>query len=322
MYGIDPGSSDPWSVGYGRIVDGSAPGPWDWYSPGPTPSSRTRRPRRGLTVGVIVAVAVAVIAPQLNHGSSPAVVGSAGIGGVKLPGDLSAVTDATSTNWSGYVAQSSADTEQLASIAAQWTVPSVTCKPGESSSVGIWIGLGGSVHGDTLFQTGTDSACRSGMPVYYAWYEVFPGAPEQFVNQVSSGDRIVAHVSALAQEMVISIQDDGHTGRQLWSTSDTELPTGHPPRTAECILEDPSSAEGKHHQVPFAQFSLAEFQRQSTATRYPCTVTSTNGQAYALGGWASGPWPVTRLTMVDASQNVKATPSQPSSDGRITFSRP
>jgi len=56
------------------------------------------------------------------------------------------------------------------SVSASWTVPAVTCKPGQTSGTFMWVGLQGSDStGAILPQNGVSWGCRNGKPDYWAW---------------------------------------------------------------------------------------------------------------------------------------------------------
>ena len=111
----------------------------------------------------------------------------------------------TSTNWSGFVAQSSPGSYR--SVAGEWTVPSVfgqvkivdegrlpTVVTGPPTYSALWIGMDGNTT-DDLVQAGTEQDARSLLLFgtatnYYAWTEAYPinGITEAF--SVSPGDDI------------------------------------------------------------------------------------------------------------------------------------
>ena len=64
-------------------------------------------------------------------------------------------------------------------VTGQWVQPKANCSKGRTSSVAIWVGLGGyTVGSNSLEQTGTSADCdANGRATYYAWYELVPAAP-------------------------------------------------------------------------------------------------------------------------------------------------
>src|SRR5436309_2119570 len=88
-------------------------------------------------------------------------------------------TDSVSSNWSGYALEPPTGTDlQFTSITGTWTQPKATCSSGSEAASAFWVGLGGEIDTATsLEQTGTSADCNSsGMPSYYAWYEILPAA--------------------------------------------------------------------------------------------------------------------------------------------------
>jgi hypothetical protein len=85
---------------------------------------------------------------------------------------LKALADSNSVannQWSGYAATG----RQFTRVSGSWTVPTAVCPSGSMSSSASWIGIGGTDGGSTVEQTGTDSACKDGVPYYYVWFELY-----------------------------------------------------------------------------------------------------------------------------------------------------
>lgn len=72
------------------------------------------------------------------------------------------VTQATSENWSGYVASGSSGTTQFSSVSGSWVQPAATCTSG-SGYAAFWVGLGGSGTG-TTYASGGGYGSGSGYP--------------------------------------------------------------------------------------------------------------------------------------------------------------
>src|SRR5438034_649359 len=75
----------------------------------------------------------------------------------------------TSTNWSGYGAETNLSTPQINAVSdvrGSWVVPSVTGTSTAYSS--FWVGIDG-YSSSTVEQIGTDSDLSGSTPVYYAW---------------------------------------------------------------------------------------------------------------------------------------------------------
>jgi hypothetical protein len=142
----------------------------------------------------------------------------------------------TSTHWSGY-AVSGTNANQ---VIGTWTVPSVSCAAGENSWSSPWVGIDGDVS-NTVEQVGTDSDCRKGTPLYYAWYEMYPKSAVILPLTVSPGDSVTGEVSY-----------DASSGTFTLTFTDTTTPAQPPFQTTqqskkaqltsvEWILEGPAN---------------------------------------------------------------------------------
>src|SRR5438445_11941508 len=134
---------------------------------------------------VLAAVALSADAAQTVHGLT--------IASHQLrPIIIHHVRDTTvgSSNWSGYAVNGAVGS--VTDVKGSWTVPAVTCAPGETSYSSFWTGIDG-FNSPTVEQTGTDSDCQSGVPTYYAWYEFYPG-PAFLITDITvrPGDHLSA----------------------------------------------------------------------------------------------------------------------------------
>ena len=169
----------------------------------------------------------------------------------KVPA-LPAVTTASSSNWSGYVAIAPGP---YTAVNASWTVPSVSAisLPAYSS---IWVGIGGSFNNSRrLIQVGTDQDVQdNGSATYYAWHEVLPDRAV-LIGYISPGDLITAGVS--------QVSANASTWRMLVLRNSTMLAniTLHVPfnlaseDTAEFIVERPAIEVGRRDRLT----TLADF---------------------------------------------------------------
>jgi hypothetical protein len=96
----------------------------------------------------------------------------------------------TSTNWSGYAVTGTGATN----VVGTWTEPAVSCAPGENSWSAPWVGIDGDTS-NTVEQTGTDSDCRNGTAVYYAWWEMYPKNSVLIPMTVHPGNSITGQVT-------------------------------------------------------------------------------------------------------------------------------
>jgi hypothetical protein len=125
----------------------------------------------------------------------------------------------------------------------------------------MWVGLGGFVESDILYQTGTSSNCDNGVPTYQAWWEIVPDASEPYEQvydvTVEPGDSIYAGVSFLnSTTLKLSIADyRGNT--EEWA-KDQEPPDSVNSKSVECIVERVTGYPSGNL-VPVANFGKATF---------------------------------------------------------------
>lgn len=134
-------------------------------------------------------------------------------------------------NWGGYVSFGSFTT-----ATASWTEPSVSCNS-TNDLFAPWVGIDGD-GSSTVEQTGVETDCSSGRPVYSAWYEMYPAAPVYYSVSVSAGDHITATVTRTATNTYRLDLSDTTKG---WSKSTTKsLTSKH--ASAEAIIESPTDS--------------------------------------------------------------------------------
>ncbi|EOD65326.1 G1 family glutamic endopeptidase [Amycolatopsis vancoresmycina] len=134
-------------------------------------------------------------------------------------------------NWGGYVSFGSFTT-----ATASWTEPSVTCNS-SNDLFAPWVGIDGD-GSSTVEQTGVETDCSSGRPVYSAWYEMYPAAPVYYSVSVSAGDHITATVTRTATNTYRLDLSDTTKG---WSKSTTKSLTSRH-ASAEAIIESPTDS--------------------------------------------------------------------------------
>jgi hypothetical protein len=211
---------------------------------------------------------------------------------------------ASSLNWSGYAVTGAAGS--VTDVQGSWIVPAIQGTCGSTNQYSsFWVGIDG-FNSNTVEQTGTDSDCQSGQPVYYAWFEFYPH-PLFIINNlaVKPGDVMSAEVQYKGRQFTATITNQS-TG-QSFSTS-TRL-NGAQRSSAEWIVEAPSSAGGI---LPLADFGTASLGGDYTAvgsTNY-ATISSSTGPIGSFG--ASN---VYQTTMVTNGGATKAAPSALTSDG-------
>ena len=209
-----------------------------------------------------------------------------------------------SYNWSGYSV--TGPVGSVTDVKGSWTVPVVTCAPGETSYSSFWVGIDGFTS-STVEQTGTDSDCRNGVPTSYAWFEFYPH-PLFIVNSltINPGDVMSAEVvySPSARRFTVTLVDK--TTGQSFSTS-TKV-SGAQRSSAEWIAEAPSSASGI---LPLADFGTVDF-GVDPGVANPDTATVSGATGPIGSSPAATVW---EITMVSPSGAVKAQPSALGPDG-------
>lgn len=220
----------------------------------------------------------------ITHGPA---VRNGGVGiGLAKPGGTPASSgggisrQSTSTNWSGYAADSGTYT----SVSASWVQPTGHCSGENGDYSSFWVGLDGYSSG-SVEQTGTDTDCIDGSPQYYGWYETYPNPSYNFGDTVEPGDTITATVTyESGDDFKYTLADS----TQNWSVSTTQTESGAARSSAEVIIEAPSSNSGV---LPLADFGTVNL---SNAT---------------VDGSALGNASPEQITMVDNSGQDKDTVS-------------
>src|SRR3984885_3344998 len=183
----------------------------------------------GLTVGMAVTAgnaSAATTAGTFNPGGLIHLAGGASSHGT----GVSHVTSTTSTNWAGYAAT----TGTYTSVSASWTQPAGKCSSGDQYAA-FWVGLDG-YSSSTVEQTGSEVDCVGRTAEYYAWYEAYPAASEDYSNTVKSGDHFNATVTYDGSNKFALYIDDA---TQKWSHTTTVTVRGAARSSAEVIVEAP-----------------------------------------------------------------------------------
>lgn len=133
----------------------------------------------------------------------------------------------TSTNWSGYAA----DSGSFTTVSSSWTEPSVSCT--SNGIVAFWIGLDG-WGSDSVEQDGTGVDCSSGYPQHFAWWETYPAnSIQEYYDPVAAGDYLSSTVTDTGggqYRMVLTDQSQGWTEDQTVYASGSDA-------SAEVIAE-------------------------------------------------------------------------------------
>jgi hypothetical protein len=209
-----------------------------------------------------------------------------------------------STNWAGYAVSGSTFTD----VKGTWVQPAASCTGIATSSYSaFWVGIGGLAGGSGgLEQTGTESDCRNGQPVYAAWYELLPDGSVSAPLTISAGDTISAEVSIGGAAVTLTLIDV--TTDQTFTTQAT--PSVLDTSSAEWIAEAPSRCFSTDHcaQLPLANFGTIEFSGSSTTA---------NGH---VGTISDQSWSATSIELGgDAGSATPAALSPDGSDFTVAF---
>jgi hypothetical protein len=157
----------------------------------------------------------------------------------------------TSSNWSGYAATGGSGA--FTSVSASWTEPTGHCTSGDQYS-SFWVGLDG-YSSRTVEQTGSEVDCSGSTPLYYAWWEMYPGPSHTFSNPVSPGDNFIASVTFDGGGRFTLTISDTTRG---WSHTENKTLSSAKRSSAEVIVEAPCCT-GSGGILPLANFGTANF---------------------------------------------------------------
>ena len=214
----------------------------------------------------------------------------------------------TSTNWSGYAVTASNDT--VTSVKASWKVPTATCD-GSGPRTGyaaFWVGIDG-YNSNSVEQTGTDSDCSSGSPVYYSWYEFYPSPSYETTMAVEPGDDISASVTYSSSRFTVTIRNE-RTGQ---SFTRTKAVSAAKRSSAEWIAEAPSSGSGV---LPLSDFGTVFFGEDTTGVS-ETNYATISGRTLPIGSFSSSS--IQEITMETPGGAKEAVPGALSSD-KTSFS--
>jgi hypothetical protein len=228
-----------------------------------------------------------------------------------------------SSNWAGYVV--TGDSTSYTSVTATWRQPKVTCTAADAgSSSAFWVGLGGYyTTSQTLEQIGTSSDCdpKTGLPTYYAWYELVPDDSVNIARfTVSPGDLITTSVNVLPDGSSVMLQVKNRSTHKTFTTT-KPFPSADL-SSAEWVAEAPSACDQyRCRQLSLANFGSVQFTKVAAlGNKIGGTVTSNPG------------WTATAISLVPtqrrgffpgpdrfagaATSPAGAAPGTPSTDGR------
>ncbi len=219
---------------------------------------------------------------------------------------------ATSQNWSGYVAGNAAGGGHFSSVSGSWVEPSVSCDSGSGYDA-FWVGLGGtSQQSQSLEQVGTQTACSgstTGQAQHSAWYELVPSGPVQMNVAVKPGDHVTATVKVSGTNVTVAL-DDTTSGQSATKTLQMSNPDTS---TAEWIAEAPSACDqtGDCQTLPLANFGSINFTNATaTANGHTGPISDSNWTAQPVQ-MASG----SGFVSYDGTSQAGASPGGVAADG-------
>jgi hypothetical protein len=231
------------------------------------------------------------------------------------------VQQASSGNWSGYVAGSSSSSSsgtRFKSVAGSWVAPTANCTTTGSGYSAFWVGLGGAGQTQAMEQAGTQANCSAdGQASYFAWYELVPAAPVSVDLAVSPGDHISTRVTVEGSSVDVSVsnQTTGQSFSKQLTMSNPDV------SSAEWIAEAPSSCDGSASSctpLPLTDFGTVKFTSASATTTDGHTgpISDSNWSTAAVsltpGASSSG---FGGVDLSSGQSSGSATPSTVSSDG-------
>lgn len=250
-----------------------------------------------------------------------AVTAACALGAVPIASAATAgVQQASSGNWSGYVAGSSSLTSvatRFTSASGSWIAPTARCTGSRTYSA-YWVGLGGAGQREALEQAGTEANCSAGGQAGdYAWYELVPAAPVRIPLAVHPGDHMSTRVTVAGTMVNVSMSNQ--TTGQSFSR---QLTMSHPDvSSAEWIAEAPSSCDAAVSSctpLPLTDFGTVRFTSAAATTSDghsgPISDPAWSAAAVSLtpGAGSSG---LDGVGLQSSESAGSATPSSLSADG-------
>ena len=194
----------------------------------------------------------------------------------------------TSSNWSGYAAETNLTTpasNSVSDVTGTWVVPTVTggSSNGYSSD---WIGIDGFAS-SSVEQLGTEADWVGGSASYSAWWEMYPAAAHDISMAIHPGDVMSAEVKWVSSNTFTLSLTNVTTGA-TFSTQQT-VGSAASRSSAEWIHEAPASGSG---QLPLAATTPVTFSACNA------TINGTNGPI------GSASWQNTGVDMVQSGTTV------------------
>ena len=164
----------------------------------------------------------------------------------------------SSSNWSGYAAESSTP---FTDVVSSWVQPTASCNGKGRQFSSFWVGLDG-YSSNSVEQLGTDSDCLGRTPAYYGWYEMYP-APSVNLSSaypVRAGDTLTARVTRSGTSYTLSL------GSSRGWTFSTHQTASNSNASAEWIAEAPTICGVRCRQGKLANFGTVNFSAAAAAT--------------------------------------------------------
>ena len=212
------------------------------------------------------------------------------------PAPAPAPNPVTSSNWSGYVAETNLSRPQPNSVTevnGSWIVPKVTGPSTGSTYSAVWVGIDGAGN-STVEQDGTSEDVINGQPVYQAWWEMYSSGTQQPGQVISSmtvepGDSITASVQyitsgAYAGQFYLSIVDNSRPNDSFSiyaSSAQYQSPLAQR-SSAEWIVEAPEVG-GSIASGGLRQRHLHQGFRSDQRSLGPINASSWQSQAWNIG---------------------------------------
>jgi hypothetical protein len=197
------------------------------------------------SVGVLAAVAPTASASTASAAAAPHAYGYVPISPAAHGSGIG--PDASSSSpWGGYVATGSG----FRSVTGSWTEPTVTCTS-RNNLFAPWVGIDG-YGSQTVEQTGVETSCSSGHPVYRAWYEMYPAQPVYLGNAVSVGDSFTGSVTTAGSGSYTLTLTDNTKG---WTYTTTQRLRGNNV-SAEAIIESPTQSYPNFNSLTFTGITV------------------------------------------------------------------
>jgi len=221
----------------------------------------------------------------------------------------------TSSNWSGYAAQTNLNSPAANSVSAvygTWQVPTVSGSGTAYSAV--WVGIDG-YSSSSVEQLGTEQDTVGGQAQYSAWYEMYPANSVTIPSMtIHPGDTMTASVvydSAATKQypsgyFVLSMTDT--TTKQSFSIDEGNA--GYQRSSAEWVVEAPSSNSGV---LPLADFTPVKF------TNASATINGVSGTIDGITSTSNAAWQYTAINMGTQSVTEDSTSTLTDSGGASSF---